>query len=700
MAISIPLTLAMTYGMIYLLGIDLQQVSIATLIIALGLLVDDPVVAGDAIKRDLALGHPPLVAAWLGPTKLARAILFATITNIVAYLPFLLLTGSTGEFLYSLPIVMTCALVASRVVSMTFIPLLGYYLLRPSKKPERSLVERRTRGFTGVYYRVGTFAIAHRWLVLAGSLAFLGLGVYVMMHLKTAFFPEDLQYWSYVDLRLPNDAALSATNDAAVRAEEVIRAVTEEYGRKHPDKHGKPRRILKALTTFVGGGGPRFWFSVSPELQQLNYAQLIIEVDNKDDTPELVALLQPALSQVVVGARIDVRQLQTNPVDMPLEIRLFGRADIGSRQGEELRILRQLAEQVKDIFRTIPAAARIRDDWDEEGFVVRLQIDPDRANMAGVTNQDVAMSSTAGISGVQVTTLSEGDKQIPVVARLRMEELANLSDLQNLYVYASQSAQRVPLLGIASLQSQMETQRLRRLEHFRAISVQGFPAPGAFASAILQAAWPRLQAFAKMFPPGYTMQIGGEYAKQQEGFKNLVVILAISVAAIYLALVFQFRNAVKPCLVFAAVPYGAVGALAALYVMGTPFGFMAFLGIASLVGVIVSHVIVLFDFIEEMHEKGEPLQESLLDAGIERLRPVMITVGATVLALFPLALHGGPLWQPLCFAQIGGLSVATFIELLLVPVLYALFVLDLKLVAWETTVEQSYVSASEAETER
>ena len=134
--------------------------------------------------------------------------------------------------------------------------------------------------------------------------------------------------------------------------------------------------------------------------------------------------------------------------------------------------------------------------------------------------------------------------------------------------------------------------------------------------------------------------------------------------------------------------------------MGTPFGFMAFLGIASLVGVIVSHVIVLFDFIEEMHEKGEPLIESLLDAGIARLRPVLITVGATVLALFPLALHGGPLWEPLCYAQIGGLSVATFIELLLVPVLYALFVLDLKLVKWETKVEQSYVSASEAETER
>jgi multidrug efflux pump subunit AcrB len=180
------------------------------------------------------------------------------------------------------------------------------------------------------------------------------------------------------------------------------------------------------------------------------------------------------------------------------------------------------------------------------------------------------------------------------------------------------------------------------------------------------------------------MTIGGEKAKQDEGFGELTIVLLMSIALIFLALVSQFNHAVKPLLVFAAVPYGVVGALAALYIMRTPFGFMAFLGIVSLVGVIVSHVIVLFDFIEEMHEKGEPLIDSLLDAGIERLRPVMITVGATVFALFPLALHGGPLWEPLCYAQIGGLAIATFVELLLVPVLYAIFVLDLKIVKWES----------------
>jgi multidrug efflux pump subunit AcrB len=166
------------------------------------------------------------------------------------------------------------------------------------------------------------------------------------------------------------------------------------------------------------------------------------------------------------------------------------------------------------------------------------------------------------------------------------------------------------------------------------------------------------------------------------------VVLAISVALIFLALLFQFNSAVKPLLVFAAAPYGIAGGIAALWVMNAPFGFMAFLGIASLVGVIVSHVIVLFDFIEEMHAKGEPFEKAVVDAGIMRLRPVLITVGATVLALFPLAMHGGPLWRPLCYAQIGGLTVATLITLLMVPVLYSIFVLDLRVLRWETEKEE------------
>jgi len=693
MALSIPITLAMTFGFAHLLGIDLQQVSIATLIIALGLLVDDPVVAGDSVKRALADLHPPVIAAWLGPTKLAHAILFATITNIVAYLPFLLLTGTTGEFLFSLPVVMTCALVASRLVSMTFIPFLAYYLLRAPKKAEESAEVRRTRGFSGFYYRLGRTAILHRWLVFAGSLCFIALGGVFANQLKTQFFPDDVQYLSFMDVWLPNDVPLFVTNQTANQVEDVIRTAAEQYGKDHPDKDGKPRQILRSLTTFEGGGGPRFWFSVTPQLQQLNYAQIIMELREKEDTPRFLPSLQAAISERVAGARVDVRQLQTNPVDYPVELRVTGLADVSSlEEATDVANLRSISAKVASILRNVPQAARVRDDWGQDGFEIILKVDPDRANLAGVTNQDVANSSAAAMSGAGVTTLRRGDEQVPVVSRLRMEERATLSDVQNLYVYSSQTNNKVPLLSVSTIENVLQTLRIRHLEHFRSISVQSFTRPGALASEVFNAAAPKLAELNKNLPPGYSVNVSGEQAKTQQGFRNLAVVMAISIFLIFLALVIQFRHAIKPLLVLAAAPYGVVGSLIVLYAMGTPFGFMAFLGIASLIGVIVSHVIVLFDFIEEMHEKGEPLEQALLDAGIVRLRPVMITVGATILALFPLAIHGGPLWQPLCYAQIGGLGVATFITLLLVPVLYSIFVLDLKIVKWSGPAEAGHAA--------
>src|ERR1700732_3630708 len=259
MALAIPITLAMTFGVTYMLGIDLQQVSVATLIIALGLLVDVPVVAGDGIRGGLADGLPRSVAAWLGPTKLATAIFFATITNVIAYLPFLMLTGNTGQFLRSLPIVMTASLLCALVVAMTFIPLLGYYIQRPSKKKELSIEEKRERGFYGFYNRLVGRAIAHRWSVLLGSLAFLVAGGFFASHLKQQFFPEDVQYWFYLDVWLPNDVPLTATNDAAAKAEQVVRQVIEGPAKTVSNVESR-KHLLTSMTSFIGGGGPRFWF--------------------------------------------------------------------------------------------------------------------------------------------------------------------------------------------------------------------------------------------------------------------------------------------------------------------------------------------------------------------------------------------------------------------------------------------------------
>jgi len=683
MGLAIPITLFMTFGMAHMLGIDLQQVSIATLIIALGLLVDVPVVSGDAIKNALGAGLPPLIAAWLGPTRLITAIIFATITNIVAYLPFLTLPGSTGEFLYSLPIVLTCSLVAALIVAIMFIPFISYFLLRPKLQPP--IEERRKKGFPAFYYRVGEWAINHRWKVLLGSFIFLAVCGLAASQLKTDFFPKDLSYLSYLDVWLPEDAPLSATNEAARRAEQVVREVTEKYGREHHEKDGKPREVLKSLTTFVGGGGPRFWFSVSPELQQLNYAQVIIEVKDKHYTNHLIGPLQRALDEQVPGARVDVRQLDTGkPITMPVEIRI---------SGGDMDALRQEAEKVKAILRATPFAQRARDDWGDDIFTVKLETDSDRANAAGITNLDVATSSATGISGSKVAVLREGDKQIPIVARLRMEERAQLADLQNLYVYSMEGSQKVPLRQVSSIKYGMQTEKVRRRNQFRAITVSCMAEPGHLPSEIVSAARPQLMAFAAQLPSGYHMDFGGSEEEQVKGFKNQTVVLVISLVAIYLSLVFQFRNAIKPFVVFAAVPYGIAGGLAALWIMGTPFGFMAFLGIISLVGLIVSHIIVLFDFIEERRAEGEPLKEAVLDAGIMRLRPVMITVLALVFALIPLAMHGGPLWEPMCYAQMGGMMVATFITLLLVPVIYSIFVLDFKLIKWEATGPAEQVEA-------
>ena len=696
MAVCIPIALAMTFGLCHLVRIDLQQVSIATLIIALGLLVDDPVVANDSIRRGLAAGQPASLASWLGPTKLEHAIVYATITNIIAYLPFLLLTGNTGQFIYSLPVVMTAALISSRIVSMTFVPLLATYLMKPPKRKPSTMEQLRTTGFYGWYYRMAGSAIEHRWKFLTFAVALLLLGASSAFTLKTQFFPEDVQYWSYVDVWLPNQSTLVATQQTTARAEQVIQAVTETYQRNHLGKiKGVPASValLHSMTTFLGGGGPRFWFSASPEQQQQNYAEIIVRLRSKEATPELAQVWEEALKQRIPGATFVVHQLQTNPVDYPIELRVFMDADPDpSREDAQNAELRSIGVRLEQVFRSLSDVDAVDDDWMSETSQLHLAIDSAQANLAGLSNQDIANSMSYATDGTQVGALRDGNKQIPIVLRLAPVERGQVSDLSNLYVYPSQNATtRVPLTSVASMKLSMENVRIRRMDHFRMLGVHAFPTSGVLPSEVLKQAKPQIEEIMHSLPPGYHIQIAGEQAKQEKGFHNLTLVLVISVCGIYMALLIQFENAVKPLLVFAAAPFGVVGALVALAATHTAFGFMAFLGLISLIGVIISHVIVLFDFIEEMHHKGAPLEEALRDAGIVRLRPVVITVAATVLALFPLALHGGPLWAPLCYAQIGGLLVATVVTLIIVPVLYSIVVLDLKWIAWEEVQSETLV---------
>ena len=327
------------------------------------------------------MGRPRSVAAWLGPEKLSKAILYATITNIAAYLPFLLLNGDVGRFIYSLPMTIACSLVASRVMSMTFLPLLAYYILKPETDPGAD--RPRDSRFGKAYQRAVTFAIDHRWRVLAASSLGLVAGAFFVTHLHRQFFPRDDFYIAYVDIRLPEDAPIAQTERVAREADQIIREVTIEHDRTHGAEAS-----LASITSFIGAGGPRFWFSVRPEPATPNYAQLLLQFSRSEDTNRLVGPLQEALSSRVAGARIDVRTVETGPPTIiPVSMRILG---------DDSRVLRQEAEKLRAILTTSPFAINVRDDWGNDAIRTRLDIDQDRAGLAGVTSRDIAISMLLG----------------------------------------------------------------------------------------------------------------------------------------------------------------------------------------------------------------------------------------------------------------------------------------------------------------
>ena len=660
-AVSIPLTVSMTLAFCQLLGIDLQQVSIAAMIIALGLLVDDPVVAGDAINREIAHGHPRDVAAWLGPQRLARAILYATVTNCVAFLPLLLVSGKTGEFIYSLPVVVTASLVSSRIVSMTFMPLLGYYVLRGQKGFEATTNDGRGARVARYYRRFSEWCLGHKAITLGFCVLMLTSGISVLPFIGTAFFPKDLHSVFSVNIYLTEGSPIRQTREEALR---VIRQIEKLEGDK-----------IRAYSTFVGQGGPRFWLSIVPEQRSDNYAQILVHTVNSRVTQEVVHRLKHELPMVVPAARVTIEQLETGPpIGVPVQIRLFG---------DDIETLRRVAGETKQQLREIRGTDNIHDDWDSEVFQVPVTINTEKANMAGITNEDVAVLLQTGLSGTSPTYLREQDRLIPITFRLRSDERAKIEEINNLDAFSSVTNLRVPISQIVELSMKLVSPKIWRRDHQRCITVKCDTVPGVLASSVVKEMQKRLGRLSTQWPPGYRFQFGGEYEEQVKGFDSVGIALLASLALIYLALVFQFNSVTKPLVVFAGVPFGIVGGMMGLLPFGTPFGFMAFLGVASLAGVIVSHVIVLFDYIEEACERGEPLRRAVVDSGLVRLRPVLVTVLATVGGLIPLAIEGGPLWEPMCYVQIAGLLLATLVTLGIVPVVYVLFVENLKLIRWE-----------------
>lgn len=514
--------------------------------------------------------------------------------------------------------------------------------------------------FARIYNGFSEFCMNHKWASLIVCFLTLIAGASLLPLIGTNLFPKDLHSAFTVNLYLPEGTSIHATQQEAV---ETIKKIDRIAGDE-----------IESYTTFIGAGGPRFWLSIVPEQPATNYAQIMVHTRNKRHTYQVAEKLKVGLPPYMGVARVHVQPLESGPpIGVPVQFRLLG---------TDIATMRQLGEQIKGFMREMPGTENIHDDWDPEYLRIRLKVDPDRANVSGVSHEDVARLMNASLSGYTATSIREGDHLIPIAFRLRPEERTDIETLQAMSVIGSQTGARVPLLQISSFEPELISPKISRRDNERCMTIKCDVATGLLSSDVYTFVEKKLATATKDWPPGYRFQIGGEKEEQEKGFGSLYISMIVSIFAIYLALILQFNSLTKPLVVFAAVPFGMIGGLMGLIVFGVPLGFFALLGVSSLIGVIISHVIVLFEYIEEAHERGEPLRRAVIDAALVRLRPVLVTVLATVGGLIPLAVKGGPLWEPLCYVQIIGLLVATLVTKVVVPVFYVLFVEDFKLIKW------------------
>ena len=653
-AMAIPLTIAMTLGGMALLHIPLQQISIASLIIALGMLVDDPVVAADGINRELADRKPRAVAAWLGPYRLRRAILFGTIINIVAFLPLALLPGDMGAFIIALPVVITLALVSSRIVSMTFIPLLGYHFLRGQKGFEaggevRSFflfkpVDLLLKNLMPHYRRLLQGALRHPAWALLVAYGLLAASCGLTAFFGHQFFPPAERNQCLIDIQLPQASSVAQTRRVCDQVAEVL----------------QKESVIESAAVFCGGTAPNFYYNVLPREPASNIAQVVINTQYTEDVPGLIVRLREDLDHRIAGALCVVKQLDQGPaLESPIQIRLTG---------GDLNVLRARADEIAQALRDA-GGYKVNDDLGSQVEALRIEIDQEKANLMGISTLQAGRVAQSAFAGFKFTELRESDHLVPVILRMRPEDRDEPDKIKQ-WTVKSVRGDAVPLGTFASVSRLPEYAAISHENGRRMVTVKAFATFGELPSRVLDRA--RKVIDRMPLPEGYALEYAGEARELKNSQMEMEKVMKISLALIALAMVVQFRSVVKSLVVMLTVPLGLAGAFVGLSVTHASFGFMALLGIVSLAGVIVSHIIVLSDFIEEAREHGMPLREALVQAGLVRLRAVLATVLATVCGLIPLALKGGELWRPLTSVHIFGLLFATVLTLVVLPVWYSL----------------------------
>jgi multidrug efflux pump subunit AcrB/outer membrane protein TolC len=649
-AIAIPVSVSMTFGMLNACGIELQQVSIAALIVVLGMVVDNAIVIVDNYVELLDRKVPIDEAAERCATGMAVPVLTATMAIIAAFVPLLMLTGAMGEFIRSLPIAVAISLGTSFFVAMLLTPLMARFFIHKGLRDHEQEDAGKTRKLSPLdhmqrhYNTAITWAMQNKRTVLVSSVLAFVAGVGILLLVPQLLFPLAERNQFVMDVWLPEGAKIEAT-DATVRQIEAVLS-------RDPQ--------VKMYTSFLGESAPRFYYNVNPQAPAANYAQILVNTKNVKETPRLVEQLRQRLPDLAPEAKVFVKELQQGQImEAPVEVRI---------SGDDIATLETLGNQVEDIFRHTPGATYIHTDWHEDAWQVGLNVREEVANRMGLTNAAIAQQLAAGIEGAPVTTFWEGDRDVNVVLRLDPADRQSFQNVSDTYVMSPVTGAKVPLAAVATLTSEWEPGRIVHRNGVRTLTVRAFPGNHRLASEILGDARKQLDDLS--MPPGYHIAFGGEYENQQETFGEMRNVLTLSLVLIFLILLFQFRTLADPLIVMAAFPLALPGAALGLLITHNTFGFTAFIGIISVGGLVVRNSIILIDYIHERMKNGVELEQAALEAGERRLRPIFLTSAAAAVGVIPMILSGSSLWSPLASVIAFGLLGSMFFTLVAIPVLF------------------------------
>lgn len=647
-SVAIPVTVSITFALLNMVGVELHQVSIASLVVVLGMVVDDAIVIADNYIELLDHHVPSNEAAWRSASEMAVPVLTATITIIASFAPLLLITGSTGEFIRALPITVSIALATSFIVAMFLTPLTAHFFIRHGLHDQAAETVHKKPSvldhMQSIYNKVIRWAMENRRFVLITGAAIFLVGLGVLQLVKQQFFPLAERDQFVMDIWMPEGSRIEATDAAVRQIEQVIR--------REP--------MVKNYSSFLGSGAPRFYYDISPQPPAENYAQILVNTGSVSQTPKIVEKLRKQLPVIVPEAMVFVKELQQgDDMEAPVEVRISGDDD---------SVLRSLANQVENTLRNTPGASYIHTDWHEAQLQTAVHLNDEVANRLGFTNANVAQQLAIGLDGVPVATYWEGDRNIDITLRLAQVERKSFQDIADAYVQSPTTGISVPLRSIARLTPEWQSGRIVHRDGVRTITVRSFADNGYLPSQVLASA--RKQVARMNLPDGYRIQYGGEEESQNETSGEMDRALIVSLVLIFLVLLIQFHTFADPLIVMAAFPLALPGAALGLFITQNPFGFTAFVGVISLGGLVVRNSIILIDATYERIKAGTPLVQAAMEAGERRLRPIFLTTMAAAVGVTPMILSGSSLWSPLASVIAFGLLVSMFFTLIVIPVLF------------------------------